>query len=86
MKDKAKRLCLGQSARYQIKVQGVLDDSWSDYFGGLTITQEQPAKQETITILTGQVVDQLMLLGMLNRLCNLGLPICSVEWLADSTS
>lgn len=82
----APRLRLGQSAQYQIKVQGVLDSSWSDYFNGLIITQVQSTNQEPMTLLTGQVVDQLMLIGMLHRLCNLGLPIDSVKWLTNNTS
>jgi hypothetical protein len=36
-----------------------------------------------VTILTGQVLDQMMLMGILNRLSDLGLPIRSVEWLAE---
>ncbi|MEM7119232.1 MAG: hypothetical protein AAF614_42840 [Chloroflexota bacterium] len=78
------RLRLGQPAAYCIKAQGILDASWADHFEGLTISQSQPVAQEPLTVLTGQVVDQLMLLGILNRLCNLGLPICSVEWLNES--
>lgn len=86
MINNAPRLSLGQPAQYQIEVHGILDSSWSDYFNGLIITQVQSTNQEPMTLLTGQVVDQLMLIGMLHRLCNLGLPIYSVKWLTNNTS
>ncbi|MCB9434267.1 MAG: hypothetical protein H6668_20030 [Ardenticatenaceae bacterium] len=83
MANSIKTLRLGQPASYCIQVQGVLDSSWSDYFCGLTITQMQCVEQGSITVLSGQIVDQLMLLGVLQRLCNLGLSIRSVEWLME---
>lgn len=83
MVNRQKTLRLSQPASYCIEAQGVLDDSWSDYFCGLTITQMQSVEKGSITTLTGQVADQLMLLGVLQRLCNLGLSIRSVEWLME---
>ncbi|MEZ4862726.1 MAG: hypothetical protein R3C14_15530 [Caldilineaceae bacterium] len=77
------RLRVAQPATYRIKIQGALDESWADYFGGLQINQIPLADQASLTVLTGQVLDQVMLLGILNRLCDLGLPIRSVEWLVE---
>jgi hypothetical protein len=63
-----------QPATYQIRLKGVLDPSWSDWFGGLTIT---PVDDETM--LEGQVADQAGLHGILAKINDLGLSIISVE-------
>lgn len=76
-------LRVAQPATYRIRIQGTLDESWADYFGGLRISQIQLADQAPLTVLTGQVLDQVMLLSILNRLCDLGLPIRSVEGLVE---
>ena len=61
---------------YQIKVQGKLDDRWSEWFSGLTITvgSESPP----ITKLTG-VIDQSALRGILSRMWDLNLTVLSVD-------
>ena len=59
---------------YQIKVQGKLDESWSSWFSGLTITLEGDT-----TTLTGAVVDQAALRGILSRLWDLNLALISVN-------
>ena len=60
---------------YQIKVKGRLDSSWSEWFQGWTITPEE----DGTTVLTGQVVDQAALHGMLIKIRNLNLPLLSVR-------
>ena len=57
---------LDQAARYQIKVQGGLDEGWSDWFSGMTVTFESG-----ITTLTGAVTDQAALRGILSRIWDL---------------
>lgn len=59
---------------YQIRVEGVLHDRWTDWFDGLTMTQV--SQQETI--LTAIVPDQAALRGILNRVWDLNLPVISV--------
>ena len=59
---------------YQIKVQGKLDESWSSWFSGLTITLEGDT-----TTLTGAVVDQAALRGILSKLWDLNLALISVN-------
>ena len=83
MDNNTARIRVAQPAVYCIQVQGVLDESWSEYFEGLTIRQTSRTVPTPLTVLTGQVLDQVMLLAILNRLCDLGLPICSVKWLDD---
>jgi len=80
MKAAKQKLTLDQSAVYQIKVPGHLDESWSDWAGGMTITVESGDDGPPITTLTGVVADQAALQGLLRRLYSLGLPLISVNW------
>lgn len=59
----------------EIRVKGKIDENWSGWFAGLTITHTGQGE----TILTGQVVDQAALYGLLSRLRDLGLPLVSVN-------
>lgn len=52
------RLTLETPADYQIKVQGWLDDSWSNHFSGLDIDILVPDDKNPITVLSGQVIEQ----------------------------
>ena len=61
-------------ARYQIKVIGNLGSQWSDWFSGMTIEFEG-----TVTTITGKVLDQPALHGLLVRIRDLGLPLISVK-------
>ena len=63
-------------AKYQIKTKGKLDLKWSDWFDGFEITS---CSDETV--LTGYVVDQAELHGILDKLHDLHLPILLVEQL-----
>ncbi len=64
---------------YQIKVEGLLDQSWSDWFEGMQITFEKGSSGTDVTILTGIVVDQAALHGVLNRLRDLNVLLLSVQ-------
>ncbi len=75
------KLSLHLPATYRICVQGALNENWSDYFSGLTLVSDSNAAPAGVTILTGQLTDQAALVGLLNRLYGLGLPLISVEWL-----
>ncbi len=70
-----------EPAVYRIRVQGILDMNWSDYYGGMTIQHEGDPKHDARTILTGKLVDQSALIGVLNSLHDIGYPILSVEYL-----
>ena len=67
-------------AAYVIEVQGWLDESWSDWFDGMDVVPQVSAEGKTITKLTGTVIDQTALLGLLRRLHNLHLRLLSVNW------
>jgi hypothetical protein len=77
--EKCKRtLSLHRPARYQIKVPGHLDESWSDWVGGLEMSVVGDEDGFPITTLTGSL-DQAALQGLLRRLYSLGLPLASVN-------
>ena len=59
---------------YQITVLGHLDSEWSDWFDGLNITMVDNGE----TILTGPIVDQTALHGVLIKIRDLGLPLLSL--------
>ena len=80
MKEVRQKLTLDQPATYQIKVPGHLDESWSNWAGGMTITVESEGDAPPVTTLTGTVVDQAALQSLLRRLYSLGLPLISVNW------
>ena len=77
MKESQRKLTLDQPTAYQIKVPGELDESWSDWDGGMTVTVESEGEGPPVTVLTG-TVDQAALHGVLRRLYSLGLPLISV--------
>ena len=63
-----------QALVYRIRIKGHLSHDWSDWFGGLTITLEDNGE----TLITGSVVDQSALHGLLRKIRDLGLPLVSV--------
>ena len=80
VKKVKQKLTLDQPATYQIKVPGHLDESWSEWAGGMTITVENGDDGPPTTTLTGTVADQAALQSLLRRLYSLGLPLISVNW------
>jgi hypothetical protein len=65
----------GQPMVYQIRIKGHLGREWTDWFEGLTITLESNGE----TLLTGSVVDQAALHGLLKKVRDLGIPLLSVN-------
>ena len=59
---------------YQIRIEGHLSHRWTVWFGGLIITLEENGD----TLLTGPIVDQAALHGLLKRVRDLGMPLLSV--------
>ena len=59
---------------YQIRVKGHLGQQWADWFEGVTISPEDNGE----TLLTGPVVDQAALHGLLKKVRDVGMPLLSV--------
>ena len=64
-----------QPVVYEIRLKGHLGAQWTDWFEGLTITLEEDGH----TLLTGPVVDQAALHGLLKKVRDLGMPLISVR-------
>jgi len=63
-----------QPAIYRIRIQGQLDSQWADWFDEMTITFEE----DGTTLLSGPVVDQAALHGLLKKIRDLGLTLISI--------
>ena len=61
--------------RYEIRLEGQLDQRWSDWFEGFTLTNES----DGTTTLSGHVIDQAALHGLLRRVGDLGVTLLSVN-------
>ncbi|NKQ37811.1 MAG: hypothetical protein HF973_19645 [Chloroflexi bacterium] len=65
----------GKQSHYQIKIKGHLDARWQAWFDGLTMTLTEDGD----TILSGVIIDQAALQGVLKKISNLGLTLISVN-------
>jgi hypothetical protein len=70
-------------ANYCISVKGFLDDSWSDRLSGFRISNHGSDREAPVAMLSGRIQDQTELIGVLNGLYEMHLPILSVELLGD---
>ena len=70
----------GQPTVYQIRLKGHLGSQWSDWFEGLVIT----ALDNGDTLLTGPVVDQAALYGLLRKVRDVGIPLLTVTCVQES--
>ena len=75
------RLTVNSSATYVLRIQGYLDESWSDFMGGATIRAHSGPNEPPVTAVTAEFRDQAALAGALSLLFDLGLPLLSVECL-----
>ena len=66
-------------ACYQIKVQGELDESWTDWLNGFAITTERDAYGVPISCLTGIIADQSALRGILTKIWDMNLTLLSIS-------
>lgn len=64
-----------QSTHYQIRIKGHLDERWMRWFEGFTVLQQPDSE----TFISGTMIDQAALFGVLNRIRDLGLELISVQ-------
>ena len=64
-----------QPVVYQIRIKGHLSPQWTEWFEGLVVTREENGD----TLLTGPVIDQAALHGLIKKVRDLGLPLLSVK-------
>jgi len=69
----------GEPPTFRIQVQGRLGPEWSGRLGGMTVTAWEGAGGTVFAELTGPLTDEAALMGVLNHLYNLGLPLLAVE-------
>ncbi|MDJ0752106.1 MAG: hypothetical protein QNJ45_01205 [Ardenticatenaceae bacterium] len=74
-KKSAAKVYQDQPLVYQIRIYGHLDCQWTHWFDELTITLEESGE----TLLTGVVIDQAALYGLLKKVRDLGMPLLSVN-------
>lgn len=67
---------------FEIKVEGLIDDLWAEWFAGMAITYVNNAE----TVLLGELQDQSALHGVLDRIRDLGLNLISVRRVAGDPS
>jgi hypothetical protein len=64
-----------EGGNYDIRLKGHLNARWADWFDGLSLTHES----DGTTLLSGSVVDQAALHGLLGKVRDLGLPLIAVH-------
>lgn len=73
---------MDQPLIYQIRIKGHLGQQWMDWFEGLNITLDA----DDSTLLTGPLVDQAALHGVLKKVRDLGMPLLSVNFVESSAN
>ena len=73
-----KKLTLASSARYELRIQGALDDSWKEYLNAVTIEVQSQPDEAPVTIATCEFIDQAELAGALSYVYSMGLPLLAV--------
>ena len=79
-------ISIGTPAAYRIVVRGKLDESYSERLGGLSIRAAPEEPHGHVCALEGRLMDQAQLIGVLNALYGLGLPILEVQASPDERS
>ncbi len=79
----SQRLLFDAPGTYRIRVQGLLDGHWSDMLGGMAIVSRAPKGKLPVTSLSGMLIDQASLIGVLTSLYEMGYPLLDVKRLPD---
>ncbi len=84
MTNETIRLGMQRPSAYSIHVEGWIADRWKDWFDGMAINLEGSMDIQATSTLQGVVADQAALLGVLQKLYDLGFPLLRVERLESS--
>ena len=76
-------LSVTMPAHYRILLRGGLDENWSCSLSDMKISVSVNAEKVTITTLKGELQDQAALMGVLNQIYDLGLPLILVQWMDE---
>ena len=68
-----------QPGTYRIRLCGELRPAWADWFGGLELTTDEDDNGAVVTTLTGELIDQAALQGILSQIRDLGLVLLLIE-------
>jgi hypothetical protein len=68
-----------KTQHYEIRVEGCLGSSWSDWFEGLVVGHEKDARGEPVRTVLSGTMDQAMLHGVLAKVRDLGLTLIAVN-------
>jgi len=79
MDQSYKNLNMREPAIFRICIQGELDKSWFDYFGAKSVSVEQIDNEQIVTVIISEPMDQSALIGFINHLNDLGIPLISVD-------
>ena len=79
MEESYHKLNMHEPAVFHIRIQGELDESWFDYFSVQSASVEEDRAGNNVTVIISDPVDQGALLGLVNHLNSLGIPLISVE-------
>ena len=79
--SRRKNLNMYESAVFTIPSQGEVDEDWSEYFDAQSLSVEADEAGLSVTTLISEPVDQAALIGIINRLNDIALPLISVEYM-----
>ena len=70
---------------YEIKIKGLLDDHWQQWFEGMTLKRRESAEaDQEYSLIRGRIVDQPALHGLLAKIRDLNLTLLSVRKISTS--
>ncbi len=79
MAQAARTFNMYEPTTYRICIQGELDQSWFDYFGARSVVVDTDKVGSILSTIISEPMDQGALVGLINRLNTLGIPLISVE-------
>ena len=68
-----------EAARYEISLKGHLDERWATRFEGMRITNSLDQQGFPITVLSGLILDQAALHGVIAKIRDIGIPVISIS-------